>query len=570
MSTITISGHSITAFTTAPVHGFFAPGGSWISSQAMAVGRFSIIGARTRRCYTSARLKVERKMNGVSLTILIKSAVFLAVTMFSLAALGSERAARRAFHEAKSDPVELRRFLYAMPKGGDLHNHLDGAIYAENFINWAAEDGKCVDLKTLAILEPPCDVGAQRPPVADIRDDGDRVNRLVDAFSVRNYGRREVSGHNQFFSTFARFAGAAAGREGDMLAEASARAARQNMPYLELMQSYGMFKAQFLANDSERFDPSQPVQQLLDSPTISELVNDTVNRLNAIEARWRTVLDCGGPKADAGCGVTVRYLAQVIRTRPRRQVLAQTVLAARLIAADDRYVGLNFVAPEDHPITLRDHRWQMEQIAAATATLPADQRRITLHAGELALGLVPPEHLGKHVREALEIAGARRIGHGVDIVHDPAYPELMTWMAANGIAVEINLTSNDVILGIKNDRHPFQSYRKYGVPLTLSTDDEGVSRIDLTHEYRRAVETYGLNYPDVKQLSRNALSYSFLPGDNLFADPAAARAVDSCRRALASGSGPEGDCGAFLNRSEKARLQWDLERRFRVFEATFQ
>jgi len=83
-------------------------------------------------------------------------------------------------------------------------------------------------------------------------------------------------------------------------------------------------------------------------------------------------------------------------------------------------------------------------------------------------------------------------------------------MAARHIAVEINLTSNDLILGVKGKDHPFQLYRRYAVPLVICTDDEGVSRTDLTNEYRRAVETYDLRYGDVKQLAHNSLEYSFL------------------------------------------------------------
>ena len=494
----------------------------------------------------------------------------LVMLVLSFSSFGSERAADLEFARVTTDPVELRRFLYMMPKGGDLHNHLDGAIYAESFINWAAEDGKCVDITTFGIHMPPCDVEAGRPPVADFRDDGDMVNRMIDAFSVRNYERRSVSGHNQFFSTFARFIPAGTGREGDMLAEASSRAARQNIGYLELMQSWGMFKAQFLANNAEFFDPSQSIRELLNNTSITQLVEDTIRRLDAIESRRREVLGCALADPDPGCDVTVRYLAQVIRTRPRRQVLAQTLLAVRLMAADDRYVGLNFVAPEDHPITLRDHRWQMEQINAATMFLPIEKRKITLHAGELAMGLVPPEYLGRHVRQAIEIAGAKRIGHGVDIVHDLDFPELMARMASQGIAVEINLTSNDVILGIKDAEHPFQAYRRHGVPLTLSTDDEGVSRIDLTHEYQRAVETYGLSYDEIKRISRNALTYSFLAGDSVYADNGEPRFVPACRAATPGVGAPEGECAAFLASNDKARLQWGLETRFNTFEAAFE
>ena len=263
----------------------------------------------------------------------------------------------------------------------------------------------------------------------------------------------------------------------------------------------------------------------------------------------------------------VNYLAQVIRTFSRHQVLAQTALAARLIATDPRYVGLNFVAPEDHPISLRDHRWHMRIVAELTAMLPYEQRNVSLHAGELALGLVPPEHLGTHIREAIEIAGARRIGHGVDIIHDPDMHGLMEDMVENGIGVEINLTSNAVILGVHGADHPFDTYRNAGVALALSTDDEGVSRIDLTHEYQRAVRTYDLSYLDIKQLSRQALELSFLPGRSLFADIRNARIAPPCRREKYGTAIRLAECRALMDASEKARLQWALEGRFVEFEA---
>ena len=144
---------------------------------------------------------------------------------------------------------------------------------------------------------------------------------------------------------------------------------------------------------------------------------------------------------------------------------------------------------------------------------------MSLHAGELAPGLVPPEGLCCHVRLAVEVARADRIGHGVDVMYEDRPYELMNDMAAKRVMVEINLTSNDMILGIKGKDHPFSLYRKFGVPVALSTDDEGVSRIDLTHEYVRAVETYDLSYADLRHMVRNSLEYSFLPGPSLWASP---------------------------------------------------
>jgi adenosine deaminase len=194
--------------------------------------------------------------------------------------------------------------------------------------------------------------------------------------------------------------------------------------------------------------------------------------------------------------------------------------------------------------------------------------KVTLHAGELAPGLVPPEGLCCHVRQAVEVAKAERIGHGVDVMHEDRPYELLKDMAAKGVLVETNLTSNEVILGIEGKAHPFALYRKYGVPVAISTDDEGVSRIDLTHEYQRAVETYGLSYADLKQLVRNSLEYSFLPGASLFEDRGVyARVAPSCGKDGLGSDKPSTECASFIGGSEKAKQQWELERRFQAFEA---
>lgn len=512
----------------------------------------------------------------------MKSAQYFSSVLLALSiifgdngATATELDARLYFEQVRREPAMLRNFLQSFPKGGELHNHLDGAIYAESYIRWGAEDGKCIDLETYMVSFPPCDAAAGRPALSEVRYDADVVNRIIDAFSIRNYERRGVSGHNQFFSTFRRFFPASVGREGHMLAESSARSARQNVIYLELLQSWGMEEARQLAADGAEFYPGRPLSELARHPDIERLAAQTITRLDAIEQRWRTVLACGQEHADPGCDVTVRYLAQVIRTFPRPQVLAQTLLAYHLIEKDPRYVGLNFVAPEDDPVTLRDYRWQMEMIGELAGHFPSAKDGITLHAGEVDLGLVPPEHLGWHIRAALDLAGARRIGHGTDIIHDPQATQLMERMAEQGILVEINLTSSEVILGITGDRHPIRAYLEHDVPIALSTDDEGVARIDLTHEYQRAVETYKLTYNDLKYLSRNALAYSFLPGESLLESTYTGKIVDQCDYEHGGAGGDEGQeteveaCLRFMFRNEKARLQAELERRFEEFEAQF-
>jgi hypothetical protein len=144
--------------------------------------------------------------------------------------------------------------------------------------------------------------------------------------------------------------------------------------------------------------------------------------------------------------------------------------------------------------------------------------------------------------------------------------ELLKTMADRRILVEINLTSNDLILGVKGKDHPLPLYRKYGVPIALSTDDEGVSRIDLTHEYEVAAEIFGLTYPDLKQIARNSIEYSFLPGDSLWRDHDYRHPQAPCATSM-SGNGEVGSaCSAVLAASPKAQQQWRLENRFYRFE----
>ncbi|PHM74088.1 hypothetical protein [Xenorhabdus kozodoii] len=138
---------------------------------------------------------------------------------------------------------------------------------------------------------------------------------------------------------------------------------------------------------------------------------------------------------------------------------------------------------------------------------------LSLHAGELASGMVPPEYLANHIRYAVEIAGANRIGHGVDIAREVDALALLRVLREKEIPVEINLTSNDFILGVKGNAHPIKLYQRYGVPFVISSDDPGVSRGDLTHEFLIFVTTYKPSYATIKKTVFNSIRYSFLSPD---------------------------------------------------------
>ena len=139
----------------------------------------------------------------------------------------------------------------------------------------------------------------------------------------------------------------------------------------------------------------------------------------------------------------------------------------------------------------------------------------------------------------------------------------MNEMRKRGVDVEINLTSNNLILGVKGDRDPLPVYRKHGVPVTLSTDDEGVNRSLLTAEFERAVLTYNLTYADLKEMVRNSIEYSFAPGASYWKD----RKYGTIGTACSAGKQTKG-CHDYLDKNEKARLGVDLEERFAAFERT--
>jgi adenosine deaminase len=194
---------------------------------------------------------------------------------------------------------------------------------------------------------------------------------------------------------------------------------------------------------------------------------------------------------------------------------------------------------------------------------------ISLHAGELAMGLVPPDGLSFHVRESIEKGHAERIGHGVSVMNERDAPGLLQEMARRKVLVEISLTSNDVILGVRGEEHPLPVYLRYGVPVALASDDEGVSRSDMTHEYVRAAESYQLSYPGLKRMARQSLEHSFLAGASLWSDAQAFHPITACASDRPEGARVSTGCEKFLDANDRARVQWKLEKEFAEFEKKF-
>ena len=485
--------------------------------------------------------------------------------------LSGDEAGELQLAAAKTNPLQLRQFLKKMPKGADLHYHLSGGMYAETMLQDALDDSMCVDLPKLALTKcaPTGEEKKETVPVSKAFEDQKLYDQLVDAFSMRSFvPSLGISGHDHFFDTFGRFRAISVSHYPEWADVAARRAAEQNEQYLEVMENPDYSLARKLATEIGWQDDLKKLRDELLARGLQENVRTALEQIDGINQKRREMEHCGQAEAADACKVDVRIVYQVLRGLPKEIVFAQLVLAFGVASADPEHlVAINLVMPEDGIVSMRDYPLHMRMVKYLHEIYP--RVHVTLHAGELAYGLVPPGGLCCHVRLAVD-AGAERIGHGADVMYEDRPHELMKEMAAKHVMVETSLTSNDLILGMVGSAHPFPLYRQFGVPVALATDDEGVSRIDLTNEYVRAVETYNLKYVDLKRLVRTSLEHAFLPGDSLwekrdeFTKPVAACAKDAL-----GGEKPSSTCSDLLKHSEKAQQQWELERRFLAFEAQF-
>jgi adenosine deaminase len=502
----------------------------------------------------------------------------------------SEQKTARYFESLRNQPLLLHSFVAQMPKGADLHNHLSGAVYAESFIQWAVEDGLCIDRNAMSLAQPPCDPAAGKAPATAALQDPVLYGRLLDSFSMRQFLPGEESGHDHFFATFGKFGAATNDRTAEMLAEVRARAAEGHLQYMELMfnpdgGAAGRLGVQLGWND----DLARMREQLL-AGGLLKIVAEASRFLDETEQKENAGLHCGQPQASPGCGVQARYLYQVSRGLARENVFAQILAGFEMASRDPRVVGLNLVMAEDWYVPIRDFNLHMQMLDFLHGLYP--KVHITLHAGELTQNLVPPEELF-HIRASVEKGHAERIGHGVDVMQEADPERLLRMMAQKKVLVEVCLTSNDVILNVTGAQHPLPMYLRFGVPVALATDDPGVSRGDITHEFERAAETYHLGYLDLKKFARASLEHSFLPGASLWKeagtkeigskagtkevgakeagtnDAAAYVRTTACSTDNPAAAKTSARCSQLLESSEKAREEWALEKAFTQFESRF-
>ena len=406
-------------------------------------------------------------------------------------------AAERWFEEVKKNatPEQLYTFLYALPKGGDLHNHLQGAILSE----WLWESALAQERRGYTYyakvrinncLEYGTNEFGRRPYLLlflNLREtsykqlsdcEKSEYKRLQDLDARERSGWLSSMRLDQKFEGRDEFFQAHWTRIGEILANPHVIAdilyrnmeafGREGMVYLETQLPIdGYSKA-----DGSAF-------------STDEVADILRQRLAAKDA--------------VATGVTVRLQNSLLRFAPNAEERLR-----ELYAINDRYrdlyVGINMVGREDndkgYPLrflpVLRKLRHQYPDI------------NLSIHAGEV-------DEPNFHIRDTL-LLGAQRIGHGVNLISDP---DTMRLMRNGPYLVEINLISN-LLLEYVDDytQHPFPEYLRLGIPVALSTDDRGMWDSNLTDEYFVAVRQFNLSWEELVQLGRNSLRYSFLDEPN--------------------------------------------------------
>lgn len=423
--------------------------------------------------------------------------------------------------------AELSLFTNMLPKGGDLHHHYSGAIYAETYLDWVDKAQYCIcsdnACTSKADPEPVPKFGIVKNPPADACISAKDVRTkkyaafyrdLLKRWSDKDYDNHvheQSAPDQQFFDAFG-FLGPVSDysyREG--LQSLKERAIAENVLYLETMlKSAPAIDNPDLAKKLNALDAYATDQQ------IDEVLSPYFDFMASAPEAKAAIDKYVSAQQEAAAGIDdskfkLRFQAYVSRNGNPAKVFSSLYSAFAAAKQSKLIVGINMVGPENGYVAMRDYSLHMKMLRFLKQRFP--EVKLALHAGELVLGMVPPEGLNNHINEAVQIAGADRIGHAIDITHETNAYELIGIMKQRNTAVEINLTSNAFILGVKDEAHPLQLYRQYAVPFVISTDDAGVSRNKLSHEYLLFTSRYKPSYEELKTVVYNSIRYAFLTED---------------------------------------------------------
>ena len=402
--------------------------------------------------------------------------------------------------------AQLNLFFSKMPKGGDIHHHYSGSIYAETYLDWVEGAGYWIDKNTLKIYKHKTSTSIS---IRELRSDTVLYRKLLTLWSDKDYQNHyhpQLMPDAQFFNTFSYFHPISYAYTNTGLMILRERAIKENVSYIETMlTSVGYRYKDKSFDENIRKSKSNEVISLLLDKLSSKIDADDAFKKN-IKAFIKTIEKDHEGVDDAQ--FMIRYQLFASRNGSPSIVFSALYSAFKAVETSELLVGVNIVGPENGLVALADYNLHMQMFAYLKKKFPNVNR--ALHAGELTLGMVRPKNLTFHISQALDIAGAQRIGHGVDLPYEEEAIDLLKRIKEKSV-VEINFTSNEFILGVKGRAHPYLIYSAYNVPIVICTDDSGVSRNNLSSEYVLLAIRYKPSYKTVKKYVYNSINYSFLP-----------------------------------------------------------
>ena len=424
------------------------------------------------------------------------------------------------FEKIRNNEAQLTAFFSQMPKGGDLHHHFSGSIYAEPMLKYAIAQDFYLNVETM-------DVRKEKPATGNwqlfssLQSDGTLSTykqKIMQKWSVKDYNYVDYPSNKLFFESFMKFEPAIKGNFGQGLLELKNRAISENVSYIETQLS--TIPTSMITDDLKLFNARlRKLALVKDEKAITTSLDTLFNSLikknaesYAKDFNTNFVAKLHNDLKIDDKQFTMRYQNFVLRFMEPVDLFKNLVIA--FISANDSplMAGVNIVSPEDGETAMNDYWLHMLMFKYCHDRYP--NVKYAMHAGELTLGLVLPEDLTWHIGAAVYTAGANRIGHGVDLAYEKDSYNLLRYMEKNSIPIEINLVSNEFILKVKEGRHPFSLYKEFGVPIVISTDDAGILRTNMTEQYVLLAKRYkDVSYSDIKQFVYNSINYSFIKED---------------------------------------------------------
>ncbi|MDW8850634.1 adenosine deaminase [Flavobacterium sp. MMLR14_040] len=435
---------------------------------------------------------------------------------FFIAEIGFSQSAENYLEKIRNNEALLTAFFQQMPKGGDLHHHFSGSVYAEPLLERAIAEDFYLNLETMAASKTKPSQGNWQT-FSSLKNQGKLEfyeQQVMQTWSVKDYNG-SVPSDDQFFDSFMKFEPTIQGHFAEGMLELKKRALSENVSYIETQLS--TIPCDMNVSDLSDFNTKLPqASAQKDEKAVLKILDELYKSIQQKDAK-KYATDFNNnfiAKLHKDLKIdddrfTMRYQNFVLRFMDPVDLFKNLTIAFISANESKLVAGVNIVSPEHGENSMKDYWLHMVMFKYCHAKFP--NVKYTLHAGELTLGLVLPEDLTWHINDAIHVAGANRIGHGVDIAYEANSYDLLRYMAKNNIPIEINLVSNEFILKVKENRHPFTLYKEFNVPIVISTDDAGILRTNMTEQYVLLAKRYqDVSYATIKQYVYNSINYSFI------------------------------------------------------------